>query len=161
MYNYILPHDYNCTASCSSLQLTASFMYFFLFVRSSCVCLFVCLFLSFISIFPLFFNQLLEVYSQQYRNRVSLFNSSSGLSPFTSSSVASLVCFCFFPLLHFTPLGLVSCAVLLFVFLFGMASKTHDLLSFIPESLFELVRVCLPVVFTGWFCGSVPGSPHS
>lgn len=136
-------------------------MYFFLFVRSSCVCLFVCLFLSFISIFPLFFNQLLEVYSQQYRNRVSLFNSSSGLSPFTSSSVASLVCFCFFPLLHFTPLGLVSCAVLLFVFLFGMASKTHDLLSFIPESLFELVRVCLPVVFTGWFCGSVPGSPHS
>lgn len=136
-------------------------MYFFLFVRSSCVCLFVCLFLSFISIFPLFFNQLLEVYSQQYRNRVSLFNSSSGLSPFTSSSVASLVCFCFFPLLHFTPLGLVSCAVLLFVFLFGMASKTHDLLSFIPESLFELVRVCLPLVFTGWFCGSVPGSPHS
>lgn len=136
-------------------------MYFFLFVRSSCVCLFVCLFLSFISIFPLFFNQLLEVYSQQYRNRVSLFNSSSGLSPFTSSSVASLVCFCFFPLLHFTPLGLVSCAVLLFVFLFGMAFKTHDLLSFIPESLFELVRVCLPVVFTGWFCGSVPGSPHS
>lgn len=139
-----------------------SFFYvFFLFVRSSCVCLFVCLFLSFISIFPLFFNQLLEVYSQQYRNRVSLFNSSSGLSPFTSSSVASLVCFCFFPLLHFTPLGLVSCAVLLFVFLFGMASKTHDLLSFIPESLFELVRVCLPLVFTGWFCGSVPGSPHS
>lgn len=136
-------------------------MYFFLFVRSSCVCLFVCLFLSFISIFPLFFNQLLEVYSQQYRNRVSLFNSSSGLSPFTSSSVASLVCFCFFPLLHFTPLGLVSCAVLLFVFLFGMAFKTHDLLSFIPESLFELVRVCLPLVFTGWFCGSVPGSPHS
>lgn len=133
-------------------------MYFFcLFVRH----VFVCLFLSFISIFPLFFNQLLEVYSQQYRNRVSLFNSSSGLSPFTSSSVASLVCFCFFPLLHFTPLGLVSCAVLLFVFLFGMASKTHDLLSFIPESLFELVRVCLPLVFTGWFCGSVPGSPHS
>lgn len=133
-------------------------MYFFcLFVRH----VFVCLFLSFISIFPLFFNQLLEVYSQQYRNRVSLFNSSSGLSPFTSSSVASLVCFCFFPLLHFTPLGLVSCAVLLFVFLFGMAFKTHDLLSFIPESLFELVRVCLPLVFTGWFCGSVPGSPHS
>lgn len=133
-------------------------MYFFcLFVRH----VFVCLFLSFISIFPLFFNQLLEVYSQQYRNRVSLFNSSSGLSPFTSSSVASLVCFCFFPLLHFTPLGLVSCAVLMFVFLFGMAFKTHDLLSFIPESLFELVRVCLPLVFTGWFCGSVPGSPHS
>lgn len=121
--------------------------------------MFVCLFLSFISIFPLFFNQLLEVYSQQYRNRVSLFNSSSGLSPFTSSSVASLVCFCFFPLLHFTPLGLVSCAVLLFVFLFGMAFKTHDLLSFIPESLFELVRVCLPLVFTGWFCGSVVLSP--
>lgn len=138
-----------------------SFFYVFFFVCSFVMCLFVCLFLSFISIFPLFFNQLLEVYSQQYRNRVSLFNSSSGLSPFTSSSVASLVCFCFFPLLHFTPLGLVSCAVLLFVFLFGMASKTHDLLSFIPESLFELVRVCLPVVFTGWFCGSVPGSPHS
>lgn len=138
-----------------------SFFYVFFFVCSFVMCLFVCLFLSFISIFPLFFNQLLEVYSQQYRNRVSLFNSSSGLSPFTSSSVASLVCFCFFPLLHFTPLGLVSCAVLLFVFLFGMASKTHDLLSFIPESLFELVRVCLPLVFTGWFCGSVPGSPHS
>lgn len=138
-----------------------SFFYVFFFVCSFVMCLFVCLFLSFISIFPLFFNQLLEVYSQQYRNRVSLFNSSSGLSPFTSSSVASLVCFCFFPLLHFTPLGLVSCAVLLFVFLFGMAFKTHDLLSFIPESLFELVRVCLPVVFTGWFCGSVPGSPHS
>lgn len=128
-----------------------SFFYVFFFVCSFVMCLFVCLFLSFISIFPLFFNQLLEVYSQQYRNRVSLFNSSSGLSPFTSSSVASLVCFCFFPLLHFTPLGLVSCAVLLFVFLFGMASKTHDLLSFIPESLFELVRVCLPLVFTGWF----------
>lgn len=138
-----------------------SFFYVFFFVCSFVMCLFVCLFLSFISIFPLFFNQLLEVYSQQYRNRVSLFNSSSGLSPFTSSSVASLVCFCFFPLLHFTPLGLVSCAVLLFVFLFGMAFKTHDLLSFIPESLFELVRVCLPLVFTGWFCGSVPGSPHS
>lgn len=138
-----------------------SFFYVFFFVCSFVMCLFVCLFLSFISIFPLFFNQLLEVYSQQYRNRVSLFNSSSGLSPFTSSSVASLVCFCFFPLLHFTPLGLVSCAVLLFVFLFGMASKTHDLLSFVPESLFELVRVCLPLVFTGWFCGSVPGSPHS
>lgn len=138
-----------------------SFFYVFFFVCSFVMCLFVCLFLSFISIFPLFFNQLLEVYSQQYRNRVSLFNSSSGLSPFTSSSVASLVCFCFFPLLHFTPLGLVSCAVLLFVFLFGMAFKTHDLLSFIPESLFELVRVCLPLVFTGWICGSVPGSPHS
>lgn len=138
-----------------------SFFYVFFFVCSFVMCLFVCLFLSFISIFPLFFNQLLEVYSQQYRNRVSLFNSSSGLSPFTSSSVASLVCFCFFPLLHFTPLGLVSCAVLLFFFLFGMAFKTHDLLSFIPESLFELVRVCLPLVFTGWFCGSVPGSPHS
>lgn len=59
---------------CSSQQLTAFFILF--------VCLmFVCLFLYVSSMLILFFNLLLEIYSQQYRNRVSPCNFSSGFSP--------------------------------------------------------------------------------
>lgn len=108
--------------------------------------MFVCLYLSFLYFLLLllfFFNQLLEIYSQQYRNRVSLFNSSSGLTPppphFTFVASPS-----FLP--HITSFGFLCSSSL-----FGMASLTHNLSSFQTVCI-GLVRVCLPLVFTGWYC---------
>lgn len=122
------------------MQQSAANSFFYIFF----VCSFVmCMFVFFLSFVSSSFNQLLEIYSQQYRNRVSVFNSFSRLS-FTFS----------FPLLHLSLLPLLHLTLLyiwLLVWFFCLAWPSV----LTPESLCEFLGVCRPLVFTGLYCSNL------